>query len=71
MATLVIDTNEFYEIIDRQHYCCDESQFIYVCKAHGEQQGCYFCEFDYSAPCECEQYHTIIDVCRLENVGAI
>lgn len=54
MNSLIIDSNEFYNIIDRQRFCCDESQFIYICKAHGEQQGCYFCEFDYSEPCECE-----------------
>ena len=53
-STIVIDQNEFYEIIDRQHFCCDESQFVYVCKAHGEQMGCYFCEFDPYGNCECE-----------------
>ena len=50
--SLVIDQNQFYEIVDTMRFCCDESQFIYVCKSHSEQMGCYFCEFDYSNDCE-------------------
>ena len=49
-----IDENEFYFVIDEMRFCCDESQFRYVCKAHGEAMGCYYCEFDYSKDCECE-----------------
>jgi len=45
---------EFYFIVDEIKIHCDEQQFIYVCKAHGETMGCYFCEFDYSTDCECE-----------------
>ncbi len=33
-------------------FCCDESQFRYTCKAHGESMGCYYCEFDYTKDCE-------------------
>jgi hypothetical protein len=47
-----IDQNEFYLIKDEQRYCCDESQFVYVCKAHGEQMDCYYCGFNYSENCE-------------------
>jgi hypothetical protein len=52
--TKYIDQNEFYLIKDEQRFCCGESQFRYVCKAHGEAMGCYYCEFDYSKDCECE-----------------
>jgi len=47
-----IDETEFYLIKDEQHFCCDESQFVYVCKAHGEQMDCYYCGFDYDNDCE-------------------
>jgi hypothetical protein len=51
----VIDQTEFYLIQDESHFCCDEMQFRYVCKAHDEYMGCYFCEFDYNKPCDCEE----------------
>ena len=54
MINTYIDENEFYFILDEIKFHCDEQQFVYVCKAHGEQLGCYFCEFDYSQDCECE-----------------
>jgi len=54
MITEYIDQNEFYLILDEMRFCCGESQFKYVCKAHGEAQGCYYHEFDYDQPCECE-----------------
>ena len=47
-----IDTTEFYTIHEPTHMCCDESQFTYVCIAHRETMGCYFCGFDYDKPCE-------------------
>jgi hypothetical protein len=47
-----IDETEFYFIKDEMKFHCDESQFVYVCKAHGEQMGCYYCEFDYDTDCE-------------------
>jgi|LakMenE01Jun11ns_1017448.scaffolds.fasta_scaffold9245902_2 hypothetical protein len=53
LDTKYIDQNEFYLIKDQQHFCCGESQFVYVCKAHGEQMDCYFCGFDYDEPCQC------------------
>ena len=49
-----LDENQFYFIKDEIKIHCDEQQFIHVCKAHGEQQGCYYCEFDYDKECECE-----------------
>ena len=45
-------SSEFYLIKDEQRFCCDESQFKYVCKAHGESMGCYYHEFDYTENCE-------------------
>jgi len=54
-STDVIDQNEFYLIHDTTFMCCDQSQFRYSCKAHGEMMGCYFCEFDYSKECECAE----------------
>ena len=50
-----IDENEFYGIIDRLFVCCDEHQFRYACKEHGELMGCQFCQFDPYAKCECEE----------------
>jgi len=47
-----IDENEFYFIKDEIKIHCDEQQFKYVCKTHGEQMGCYFCEFNYDENCE-------------------
>ena len=54
-STSVIDQNEFYLIHDLTFMCCDESQFRYSCKEHGEIMGCYFCEFDPYAKCECDE----------------
>jgi hypothetical protein len=50
-----IDTTEFYEIMDKLFVCCDEHQFTYYCKAHGEKMGCCFCEFNYDEPCGCDE----------------
>ena len=50
--TLTIHKTEFYEIIDEQHFCCDESQFKHYCLEHSEFMGCYFCQFDYEKNCE-------------------
>jgi len=47
-----LDETDFYLIKDEQHFCCDESQFVHVCKEHGEQMGCYYCAFDYTQNCE-------------------
>jgi hypothetical protein len=47
-----IDSNTYYNIADELFVCCDEHQFRYYCKAHGERQGCQFCEFDPSKECE-------------------
>jgi hypothetical protein len=52
LDTKYIDETEFFFVKDEQHFCCDESQFVYVCKAHGEQMDCYFCGFDYDTDCE-------------------
>jgi hypothetical protein len=49
----IIDQNKFYTIHEPTFMCCDQSQFRYVCKAHGESMGCYFCEFDYTQECGC------------------
>jgi hypothetical protein len=54
MTSTIIDQNEFYLIKDEMLFHCDESQFVHVCKACGEQMGCYYCEFDYSQPCDCQ-----------------
>jgi hypothetical protein len=53
----ILSQIEFYNILDETNFffCCGESQFIHICKAHDEVMGCYYCEFDYSKPCECEE----------------
>jgi len=43
-----------YRISDEQHLCCDEFQFKYYCVKCEEFMGCYFCEFDYNEPHDCE-----------------
>jgi len=50
--TKKIDENNFYTIHEPTFMCCDQSQFRHVCKKHGEFMGCYFCQFNYSQPCE-------------------
>jgi hypothetical protein len=54
MATVIDKTNEHYWIWDISHICCDEIQFKYQCRYCEEMMGCYFCEFDYSEPCDCQ-----------------
>lgn len=49
----VIDSNDHFNILDELFVCCDEHQFRYVCKAHGEQMGCQFHEFDPYTECGC------------------
>ena len=48
-----IDSTKFYLVYEPTFMCCDESQFKYVCKAHGESMGCMFCVFNPDEPCEC------------------
>jgi hypothetical protein len=50
-----IDQTKYYNIIDEIHICCDAQQFRHICKAHGEYMGCYFCTFDYTEPCGCDE----------------
>ena len=46
--------NEWFYSSDDGLGCCGEFQYKTYCYAHDEYQGCYYCEFDYSKPCECE-----------------
>ena len=48
----VIDSTDFFDIIDEQYWHCQETQFKHYCKNCGEFAGCYFCEFDPDQPCE-------------------
>lgn len=48
----VIDQTQYFYVIDQQYMHCDEMQFIYQCKACGNEPYCYFCGFDYNKPCE-------------------
>ena len=52
--TKIIDSTEDYNILDVMHRCCEETQFKYICKKCGEFMGCYFCEFDYTEPHDCD-----------------
>lgn len=54
MATVIDKTNQHYWIWDISHICCDEIQFKYQCRNCEEMMGCYFCEFDYTEPCDCQ-----------------
>ena len=50
----VISKDANYTIIDEQILHCDELQFQYICNKCEEYMICYYCEFDYSKPHECE-----------------
>jgi hypothetical protein len=54
--TKYLDENENYFILDEiyLHRCCDEQQFIHVCRVCGETMGCYYCEFDSYGPHGCD-----------------
>jgi len=52
----VISKDANYTVLDEQIYHCDEFQFQYVCNKCEEDMLCYFCEFDYSKPHECEEF---------------
>jgi hypothetical protein len=53
--TMKIKLNEYYYQTEDGFFCCDEYQYRTYCEAHVELMGCYYCEFDYSKPCECEE----------------
>ena len=55
----VIDSTEFFDIVDEQHWHCDDIQFKYYCKKCQEFAGCYFCEFDPDQPCDNCQYDSV------------
>lgn len=50
----VIDENKYYRITDEYYFCCDEVMFRYYCKSCSKFMGCYFCQFDYDEPCDCQ-----------------
>jgi len=52
----VISKDANYTVLDEQIYHCDEFQFQYVCNKCEEYMLCYFCEFDYSKPHDCEEF---------------
>jgi hypothetical protein len=33
---------------------CGDYQNVHYCFANNTKQGCGFCEFDYTSPCECQ-----------------
>jgi hypothetical protein len=55
MTNTKISVNEFYYSKGETLFCCDEQVVKMYCEPHGEFQGCYFCEFDYTEKCECEE----------------
>jgi hypothetical protein len=55
MSLVLHPVNQYYLTDYTQFFHCDETQFRHYCEKHFEAQGCYYCEFDYSAPCECDQ----------------
>lgn len=54
MTSLKTQYNQWYWNNENSRYCCDEFQPVFYCIAHDEPQGCYYCEFDYDQPCQCE-----------------
>jgi len=55
MTTLVLmPLNRYYLTDYTQFTHCDEVQYRHYCEKHFEAQGCYYCEFDPYAPCECD-----------------
>lgn len=53
LMSKTIDSNKYYDIKDEQFICCGETQFKYVCKAHGNTQDCYYCSFNPDEACDC------------------
>lgn len=55
----LIEETEYYtiDIEGNTFMCCDQSQFVYRCKEHEEEQGCMFCEFVVEDSCNCRQYN--------------
>jgi len=52
----VIATNPyFYSYVEsfQSVVCCGEYQDVLYCFKSNTKQGCVFCDFDYSSPCEC------------------
>lgn len=49
----IIETTDYYRIVDETYYCCDEFMFRYYCLDCEEFMGCYYCQFDYTEPCKC------------------
>ena len=52
----VIAVNEyFYQTLDGLDgfICCEEYQNANYCFRSNIKQGCAFCDFDYTEPCEC------------------
>jgi hypothetical protein len=50
-----ITVNENYYSTMESFFCCDEQVIKMYCEPHGEFMGCYFCQFDYTEKCECEE----------------
>jgi hypothetical protein len=50
----VVSKDANYTIVDEQILHCDELQFQYICNKCEEYMICYYCEFDYTKPHECE-----------------
>jgi hypothetical protein len=55
MSLVLHPVNQYYLTDNKTFIHCDEVQFRHYCEKHFEVQGCYYCEFDYSEPCKCEE----------------
>jgi hypothetical protein len=54
MSLMIISKDANYTVLDEQILHCDELQFQYMCNKCEEYMLCYYCEFDYNKPHECE-----------------
>lgn len=49
--------DEHYLVLDSTFFCCDEQQFVHVCRYCDEVMDCYFCGFDYNERHDCDMLY--------------
>ena len=49
-------SEQFYKRTENTYLngCCDEIQFLYICRKCDAHMGCYNCEFDLKTDHDCE-----------------
>lgn len=63
----IIETTDYYRIVGETYLCCDELMFRYYCLDCEEFMGCYYCQFDYTEPCECGLWKQRLGVDKVDS----